>query len=61
MKDKDFSTPPRDIDELRDNSLPSFNGQCAICTGEQCFVLKEKGDTSKVKALDYCFNNLTYK
>ena len=39
------------------NSLPSFNGQCAICTDEQCFVLKEKVDTSKVKALDYCFTN----
>ncbi len=44
-----------------DNSLPSFNGQCAIGTGEQCFVLREKEDTLKVKALDYCFNNLTCK
>ena len=71
MKDKFFSTPPRDIDELREKIVREFKAlreqpafiQRAVRDVHRrtMLVLKEKVDTSKVKALDYCFTNCLCK
>lgn len=69
FKDQAFLSPPRDIDVLRQKSSanstlyeinqPSFDGQCAICIGKQCFVLQKKTGMSKIKVPDYCVINCT--
>ena len=62
LKNKVFSTPPQNIDELRQKIIDEFTAlrqqpdfiRNAVrgMTGEPHFVLRETGDTSNEKALD---------